>query len=129
MADSANLDQRVNGVGRDAEEPRCLIVYFNRPPTNDDMRRLHDAACAEFTEDGGGVRPVEAPTLLTREEVHAALPAPTTSGEFHGGLNVQMTWHHLNEWAENIQRAVLAKHGVGPLRNSETGEGGNSDGR
>jgi hypothetical protein len=57
MADASNLDQWVNGVGRDAEYERCLVVYFNRKPSDDDMRRLHDAARAEFTKDGDGVAP------------------------------------------------------------------------
>lgn len=61
-----------------------------------------------------GVRPSDAPSLLTIEEVQQALPDPTnTHREFKGGTTLQMTWHHLNQWAERIQRAVLAKHGIG----------------
>jgi hypothetical protein len=33
---------RACGVGRNAEEPKSLLVYFNRPPTNDELRAVHD---------------------------------------------------------------------------------------
>jgi len=49
-AAAANQDQWINGVGRDSEHSRCLVVYFNREPSDDDLRRLHDAARAEFTK-------------------------------------------------------------------------------
>lgn len=55
MADAANLEQWVNGVGRDDEYARCLVVYFNRVPSDDDLRRLHEAARAEFTKPTPGV--------------------------------------------------------------------------
>lgn len=46
--------QWVNGVGRDAEYARRLVVYFNREPSDDDMRRLHEAARSEFTKPASG---------------------------------------------------------------------------
>jgi hypothetical protein len=60
-------------------------------------------------------KPVTDPMLLTREQVHAALPHPSAypKGGFKGMTYVQMPWDDFNEWAENIQRAVLAKHGIG----------------
>lgn len=30
------------GVGRDAEHSKCLIAYFDRQPTDDQMRFFHD---------------------------------------------------------------------------------------
>ncbi len=33
---------RINGVGRDAENERSLILYLSRRPTDDEMRRLHN---------------------------------------------------------------------------------------
>ena len=32
----------VAGVGRNAEWPKSLIVYFSRPLTDDEMRSFHD---------------------------------------------------------------------------------------
>ena len=55
MLDAANFDQWVSGVGRDSEYSRCLVVYFNRVPSDDDMRRLHDAARTEFMKAAAGV--------------------------------------------------------------------------
>lgn len=43
-AGAANDSLWINGVGRDAEYARCLIVYFNREPTDDELRRFHGAA-------------------------------------------------------------------------------------
>jgi len=39
-----NEPLRVNGVGRDASEPRTLIVYLSRPYSDDEMREIHDRA-------------------------------------------------------------------------------------
>lgn len=33
---------RINGVGRDAEDGRTLVIYLSRPATDDELRRLHD---------------------------------------------------------------------------------------
>jgi hypothetical protein len=33
---------RVNGVGRNGELPSSLLVYFDRPPTDDEMRAFCD---------------------------------------------------------------------------------------
>ena len=33
---------RVSGVSRDAECPKALIVFFEREPTDDQMRALHE---------------------------------------------------------------------------------------
>lgn len=37
---------RVTGAGRDAEHPACVVVYLSRTPTDDELRRIHDAARA-----------------------------------------------------------------------------------
>ena len=34
---------RCPGVGRDIENERTLVLYFNRPITDDEMRQIHDA--------------------------------------------------------------------------------------
>lgn len=36
----------VDGVGRDADNPRCLIVYTRTEPTDDEMRALHEMLVA-----------------------------------------------------------------------------------
>lgn len=36
------MNLECNGVGRDAEHLRSLCFYFNRVPTDDEMRYLHD---------------------------------------------------------------------------------------
>jgi hypothetical protein len=33
----------VSGIGRDAEDDCCLVVYCKRRPTDDEMRAMHDA--------------------------------------------------------------------------------------
>lgn len=33
---------RVSGVSRDAECPKALVVFFQREPTDDEMRALHE---------------------------------------------------------------------------------------
>lgn len=33
---------KVRGVGRDAEEPRALLVMLTERPTDDDIRSLHE---------------------------------------------------------------------------------------
>ncbi len=33
---------RCTGVGRDGEDEKCIAVYFNQKPTDDQMRFLHD---------------------------------------------------------------------------------------
>lgn len=30
------------GVGRDGDHDKCMIAYFNRTPTDDEMRFLHE---------------------------------------------------------------------------------------
>jgi hypothetical protein len=40
-----------SGVGRDAEYSRCLVVYFNRAPSDEEMRRAHDAVTALLRTD------------------------------------------------------------------------------
>lgn len=32
----------VTAIGRDGEYNACLIVYFNRKPTDDEMREFHE---------------------------------------------------------------------------------------
>lgn len=32
----------VNGVGRDAGHDKAIVVYFNRPLSDDEMRLFHD---------------------------------------------------------------------------------------
>ena len=34
-------DLRLRGIGRDVEEDRCLIFYFDRKPTDEEMGSLH----------------------------------------------------------------------------------------
>jgi len=38
----AQFGLRVNGVGRDADNERTLIVYFDRRPTDDELRAVHE---------------------------------------------------------------------------------------
>jgi len=33
---------KCTGVGRDGENEKCLIAYFNQSPTDDQMRFFHD---------------------------------------------------------------------------------------
>lgn len=54
-ADSANDGLWVNGVGRDDEYSKCLVVYLNRKATDDEMRRFHDAIRDVF-KDAPGVK-------------------------------------------------------------------------
>jgi hypothetical protein len=65
------------------------------------------------------------PRLLTVEQVHAALPQPSNYPKvgFKGTTYVQMTWHDFNEWAENIQRAVLEKAVAGVPGAAKTCDG------
>lgn len=35
-------DLKAVGIGRDAQEPRCLSVAFNRSPTDDELRAVHN---------------------------------------------------------------------------------------
>lgn len=45
---------RCNGIGRNADWPKSLVFYFDRVPTNDQMRYLHEViqrACACMPED------------------------------------------------------------------------------
>lgn len=51
--------------------------------------------------------------MLTREEVHAALPAPTNDRrEFKGATCVQMTWSHFNTWAAALQARFCEVNGL-----------------
>lgn len=83
------------------------LAFLQRPIPGPASEEAHKA------EHTHGVMASGMPQLLTREEVHAELRAPSSTGEFKGGICVSMTWDHFNEWAERIQRAVLAKHGLG----------------
>lgn len=33
---------RCPGIGRDGENPKTLVIYLNRPVTDDEMRFLHE---------------------------------------------------------------------------------------
>lgn len=35
---------RCTGIGRDADHDKCLVVYFNRPVTYDEMRFFHECS-------------------------------------------------------------------------------------
>lgn len=37
---------KVNGIMRDAEDPRALVLYLSREPSDDELRAIHDAARA-----------------------------------------------------------------------------------
>jgi len=41
---------KVTGVGRDAEHPKCLIVYYDGVPTDDELRVLHEQLRDEQTD-------------------------------------------------------------------------------
>lgn len=47
-ADVFNIHQKQNeplrcpGIGRDAENSKSLVIYLNRPASDDEMRFLHD---------------------------------------------------------------------------------------
>ncbi len=47
---------KCSGVGRDAQHDRSLCFYFNRKPTDDEMRFLHEVVerAAECTPPGAG---------------------------------------------------------------------------
>lgn len=56
---------RVYGVGRDAEYPRALLVDFDRVPTDDELRALH-----ELVRSPPAPQPVEsAEAELSAEEI------------------------------------------------------------
>lgn len=42
------------GIGRDAEDPRTLFVVFDREPTDDEMRAVHETLKAAFAQDDDG---------------------------------------------------------------------------
>ena len=39
---AAEVSAKVLGVGRDADNAKVLVVYFEREPSDDDLRRTHD---------------------------------------------------------------------------------------
>jgi hypothetical protein len=42
------LEAKVIGIGRDKDNPMAVILYFEHPLTDDEMRRLHDRLCDEY---------------------------------------------------------------------------------
>lgn len=36
------MSLKCNGVGRAKDYERSLILYFNRPPTDDELRHIHE---------------------------------------------------------------------------------------
>lgn len=34
----------VTGAGRDAQNPKAVVIYCVRPPTDNELRDIHDAA-------------------------------------------------------------------------------------
>ena len=60
---SIRLPLHARGVGRDAENPKALSVYFDRTPDDDEMRSIHEllsgraqGVFAWLVEDGSGRR-------------------------------------------------------------------------
>lgn len=51
-AEAANNDLWVIGVGREGDYDKTLLVYFNRTPTDDEMRAFHDSISAPRSEHG-----------------------------------------------------------------------------
>lgn len=49
-----NSELRLNGVGRDADHDKALVLYFNRRLTDDEMRFIHD--CAARAANFAGVQ-------------------------------------------------------------------------
>lgn len=49
-ADHLRGPQRVWGVSRDADNPKVLIVSFAEPPSDDDLRAVHEAATRAIAE-------------------------------------------------------------------------------
>lgn len=39
---TADLDLTVRGVGREADDQRCVVLFFNRRLTDNELRWLHD---------------------------------------------------------------------------------------
>lgn len=58
---------RPRGVGRDAAEPRCLILYFDHVPTDDELRAWHEAAAPPPAEP--------APKCAKCDTVHSCMNA------------------------------------------------------
>lgn len=52
-SDFAVLGLRCFGVGRDSENPKALCFSFSRPPTDDELRALHDLVRRECYRIGG----------------------------------------------------------------------------
>jgi hypothetical protein len=56
---------KVNGIMRDGEDPRALVLYLSREPTGDELRAIHDAARAF------GLMPAGPPDLQARYDILA----------------------------------------------------------
>jgi hypothetical protein len=54
---------KVNGIMRDAEDPRALVLYLSRDPDEDELRAIHDAARAF------GLVPHALPDLQARYDI------------------------------------------------------------
>jgi hypothetical protein len=60
---TATPDLKVNGIMRDAEDPRALVLYLSREPDADELRAIHDAARAF------GLVPEGPPDLQARYDI------------------------------------------------------------
>jgi hypothetical protein len=45
------IDLRIKGCGRDADNEKALVLYFNRKPTDDELRALYDNLRREYKEN------------------------------------------------------------------------------
>lgn len=82
MTKAANDSIRVNGVGREASDPRTLVIYFNEKPSDNDMQRIHDLlrdGASQAPSTGGTDEPREGNLMATAEhwleKAHVAMAA------------------------------------------------------
>jgi hypothetical protein len=105
---------RANGVSRDAEWPKAMLVFFERELTDDEMRALHDKLAQRAAP--------EAPTIVLHDSasslIKARIAATTASASLDDVLGPQR-WSKEAEMTESWLAQQGASHAANAGEDTE----------